>query len=304
MLRYGYYWRMLELAFSRLTRVWLHPGFIYNRSAIKKESDEVIAVTHEFVQEALIDSWKRRKFMKNGHDDFVPVIDRLSAFVEHNPGVINPEDLVNHILTLIPASADTFSIITSFAAMCFGMYPEYQEKAAREIGAIIGDEPRDVTLKDINKMEYLDMCIKDVLRLFPIAPYILRRTLEDYILDKWTIPKSTAIVVPIFNLHRDPYYWENPEHFHPDHFLPEAVQKRHVYAYLPFSAGPRGCIGKIFANILLKVFMANVLQRFEIFAEGKVPDIELSCDISTRPKKGYHCTLQKRQWSTAKSTMK
>lgn len=63
------------------------------------------------------------------------------------------------------------------------------------------------------------------------------------LVDGKIVPKGCAIVVPIFTIHRDPKYWQTPDHFNPDNFLPEIVNKRHTYAYLPFSAGPRGCIG-------------------------------------------------------------
>lgn len=82
---------------------------------------------------------------------------------------------------------------------------------------------------------------------------LIQQKFIDTFLDKWVIPRGAAIVVPIYFLHRDPEFWANPEHFHPDNFLPEVTQKRHPYAYLPFSAGPRGCIGKHKSNYLFIV---------------------------------------------------
>ncbi|CAH1163422.1 unnamed protein product [Phaedon cochleariae] len=290
---------MYDLAYARMTKVWLQPDFIYNRLSLKTKSDAVHADLKDFIQEALIDSWKRRKITKTEvTEQFVPTIDRLLEVVENNQDIMNNEDLVHHLITLFAASDDTFAIIASFTAVCFGMYHEYQKKAAEEIRTIIGKEPKPITMEDIYKLKYLDMCIKDIMRLFTIAPYILRRNSEDFQLDKWTLPRGAAIVIPIHHLHRDPTHWENPDHFHPNHFLPEAVQKRHIYAYLPFSSGPRGCIGKMMANVLLKVFLVQLLQKFEIQAEGKVPDITLCCDISVRPREGYICTLKKRNWNT------
>lgn len=121
-------------------------------------------------------------------------------------------------------------------------------------------------------------------------------------------------MVPIFTIHRDSNYWQTPDEFNPDNFLPELVNKRHTYAFLPFSAGPRGCIGtlnklraskllntkiagKILANVTLKIFACNLLQRFEIEADGKVSDLELKMEITTRPKHGYNLRLKKRVWT-------
>lgn len=67
---------------------------------------------------------------------------------------------------------------------------------------------------------------------------------EFIVADKWTIPPGCTIAVSIFCAHRDPNYWEKPEEYYPEHFSSEAVLNRHPYAYVPFSAGPRRCIGK------------------------------------------------------------
>lgn len=127
--------------------------------------------------------------------------------------------------------------------MCLGMKPEYQKKAAEEVREVLGVEKREITYEELSNLKYIEMCIREVLRLFPIAPFILRRSTEQFKIDNITYPPGCAIGIAIFNLHRSPEYWENPEDFYPDHFLPEAVEKRPSYTFLPFSAGTRGCIG-------------------------------------------------------------
>lgn len=71
-------------------------------------------------------------------------------------------------------SEDTITVICSFALVLFGMYPNIQNKVVEELEEILGDSNRDIQLEDIEKLNYLEMCIKDVLRLFPIAPFIMR----------------------------------------------------------------------------------------------------------------------------------
>lgn len=119
--------------------------------------------------------------------------------------------------------------------------------------------PDNITIEDLNKLTYLDRCVRDVIRLFPIAPYILRRVNEDFELDSFIIPKGVGFMVPIFNLHRDPKYWQKPNEFYPDHFLDESVKKRPIYCYVPFSAGPRSCIGKKIRRV---IFYLNYLFIF------------------------------------------
>ncbi|XP_050308845.1 cytochrome P450 4C1-like isoform X2 [Anthonomus grandis grandis] len=281
-----------NFGFSRIVKPYLQPNVIFNLTPYKKEQDRLQSILKTAIKRMVEESNRRRKIQKL--NDFYPVIDRIADYIQDNPGVISEEVFMDHILTLHAAAEDTLTIISCFLSICFGMYPEYQEIAANEVRKIMGDSPRAVAPEDISQLKYLDMCIKEALRLFPIAPVILRKCSEDFQLDKWLIPNDCAIAVPIFSIHRDERYWEHPDHFYPDHFLPEVVNKRHVYAYIPFSAGPRGCIGKILANTGLKVFICNLLQRFEIEADGKLPDLELKMDISTRPKRGYFLRLKKR----------
>lgn len=154
------------------------------------------------------------------------------------------------------------------------MYPEIQSKVANELVNVFGPTPRYVEKEDLAKLTYLDMCIKDIMRLFPIAPFLMRKTIEDcevgrynlysfisnlivqsvFVLcfaDGYQIPKDCSVIICIFGIHRSAKHWERPNEFYPEHFLPEAVAKRHPFCYIPFSAGPRMCIGKttfIFEN--------------------------------------------------------
>lgn len=106
------------------------------------------------------------------------------------------------------------------------------------------DNKPTIDLSDLSKLTYLDMCLKESMRLFPIAPFIFRDTNEEFQLEKLTIPENVTVALSIYHAHRNPEFWKKPNEFFPDHFLPEAVSKRHPFAFLPFSAGPRKCIGK------------------------------------------------------------
>ncbi|KAF2895429.1 hypothetical protein ILUMI_10744 [Ignelater luminosus] len=286
-----------QIGYKRIMRPWLHPDIIYNCTSGKKQQDHVVKVTTTFVKEAIDTARSRIKKRKNAENgQTTAIIDQIGELIEKDRESMTDVDFLYHMYTLYLASEDTMTVITAILCVCLGMYPEYQKKASEEIREVFGETPRDVTYHDITKLQYLDMCVRDVLRLIPIAPFIVRKAIEDFHIDNWTIPKECAIFVSIFDVHRDPEHWDNPNHFHPDHFLPEVVTKRHPYAYVPFSAGPRGCVGKILAFIGLKLIMANILQRFEIEADGKFSDIVLRSDITVRSQSGYRVRLKKRMW--------
>lgn len=114
-------------------------------------------------------------------------------------------------------------------------------------------------------MKYLERIIKEVERLYPSVPLIARELHEDLKLpEDYIVPKGTQIVINMYSLHRDPTIWKNPETFNPDNFLPEATQSRNPYAFVPFSAGARNCIGQKYAMLAMKITLSAILRQYQI----------------------------------------
>ena len=102
---------------------------------------------------------------------------------------------------------------------------------------------RTITLEDLPKLKYTERVIKETLRIFPGAPFIGRVVEEDITLPDLVIPKGSNLAIGYLHLHRSPKYWDDPLKFDPDRFLPERSLNRHPYTWLPFSGGPRNCVG-------------------------------------------------------------
>ena len=124
-------------------------------------------------------------------------------------------------------------------------------------------------MNDLCELKYLECCIKEALRLFPSVPIMARKLREDTVirkshnkyisnyvptqinqlfhltLDDYILPANTTVLLVTYVLHRDPNYYPDPELFQPERFFEENSRGRHPYVYVPFSAGPRNCIGKI-----------------------------------------------------------
>lgn len=101
------------------------------------------------------------------------------------------------------------------------------------------------TTRSLNSMKYLEACIKEALRLYPSVPFIARKLNEDVPLSHYVLPRDTEVIIVLYNLHRDPKVFPRPEIYNPDRFFfPENSVGRNPYAYIPFSAGPRNCIGE------------------------------------------------------------
>lgn len=130
------------------------------------------------------------------------------------------------------------------------IYPDTQEKLFDEIQSVVPDPDMDVTQEDIKNMPYLDAFIKESLRFFPVVPFLTRILKEDMCLGEVTIPKGTEYIMDIWNIHRIQSNWKfDAAKFNPENFFPQNAIARHPYSYVPFSAGPRNCIG-IYRSII------------------------------------------------------
>jgi len=192
---------------------------------------------------------------------------------------IAPNELCDHILTFIGAGHETTAttLLWMFHELC--EHPEIQEKIQKEIdatllGTVKGKNKRSLTSADVKScFPYLKMVLKETMRLHPAAPNLARSCAEDVQIGDVLVPKGSTVVVNIYNLHRNPEYWPEPLKFDPERFA-EGKTLKHPFSYVPFSAGPRNCIGQRFAILEAVALSVNILGRFSLSmgeeAKGKI----------------------------------
>ncbi|KAG1442292.1 hypothetical protein G6F56_011125 [Rhizopus delemar] len=166
---------------------------------------------------------------------------------QRGEAMVTPVELRQNIAVFFLAGLETTSIALSFCLYNLAKDKHIQNKLRNEIIDIMGDEPVDVipTLEELRRMDYLNLIIKENLRLYgPVDEPIPRITAEDVNLAGTFIPKGTDINLDLQCLHRDPTIWQNPEKFIPERFQEGGEQSSHEgFTYLPFSSGSRQCIG-------------------------------------------------------------
>ncbi|MBZ3870677.1 Cytochrome P450 4X1 [Sciurus carolinensis] len=145
----------------------------------------------------------------------------------------------------------------------------------------------------LSEMSYTTMCIMEMFRLIPPVPSISRELSKPLTFpDGRSLPAGMTVVLSIWGLHHNPAVWKSPKIFDPLRFTKENSDQRHPYAFLPFSSGPRNCIGQQFAMLELKVAIALILLRFKVTPDLTRPPA-FSDHIILKPKHGIHLHLKK-----------
>ncbi|KAL1422671.1 hypothetical protein MTO96_003849 [Rhipicephalus appendiculatus] len=190
------------------------------------------------------------------------------------------DEVKKDIDTIIFGGNDTTTSAMSWAFYLLGLHPDKQAKVHAELDEVFGtDRDRDVTKADVNQLKYLECCIKETLRLFPSIPLIGRHLEEDLVIDGYRIPKGANVYINLFSLHQNPKYFKDPQSFIPERFMTEEFTARHPYSYLPFSGGPKNCIGQRFA--LLEVQGDHGQTATQVF--GRIDaSRSTSCESATR----------------------
>uniref|UniRef100_F7ARH8 Cytochrome P450 family 4 subfamily F member 127, pseudo n=1 Tax=Equus caballus TaxID=9796 RepID=F7ARH8_HORSE len=167
---------------------------------------------------------------------------------------------------------DTTASGLSWVLCNLARHPEHQERCRQEVRELLRErEPEEIEWDDLAQLPFLTMCIKESLRLHPPTMGISRCCTQDIVLpDGRVIPKGVICIISIFGTHHNPSVCPDPEVYDPFCFDPENIKERPL-AFIPFSAGPRNCIGQTCAMTEMKVVLALMLLRFRVLPAGEEP---------------------------------
>ncbi|XP_033752184.1 cytochrome P450 3A11-like isoform X2 [Pecten maximus] len=218
---------------------------------------------------------ERRQNKETGRADFLQLMidsqegkedsDKSNDSTDHKVSGqkgISFEGILGNAEIFFAAGYETTSITLTMNAFNLAMNPDCQERLRQEIKEKIGDDMVDY--ENVQKLEYLDMCISETLRMYPPAMRIERVCVKTTKVKDITIPAGMAISVPVYAMHHDPEVWEKPDVFNPERFSPTEKAKTDSLDYIPFGHGPRNCIGMRLALIEAKMATAYVVRKFPV----------------------------------------
>lgn len=170
------------------------------------------------------------------------------------------------------------------------IHQDVQDRVYDEIRTHV-DDLDQLDYDTLTKLDYTERTIKETMRMFPLAQGILRETDDDIQLSKCVIPKGSVLLLGVFKMHRNPDIWGPTANvFDPDRFLPDLMAERHPYAFLPFSAGPRNCVGAKYAMLAMKMMLCHMLMAYRLSTSIRMSDITLKFEVMLKMKN--HCLLK------------
>lgn len=246
-------------------------------------------------------SRERSQSMPTGCATFLDVL--LTAKTDDGKP-LTADDIREEVDTFIFEGHDTTSAGMTWFLYLIGCHPKAQARIHEELDEVIGDR-EVVTMDDLGKLVYLEAAITEALRMVGPVPFIGRIMEEDTVIAGVTIPAGVEILVPPLAMHHTGANWVDDHLFRPERFLAEGYHgqdagetatggiaaapkkggKHPPFSYVPFSAGPRGCIGRTFAIMEEKVVLSAMLKRYRVLTP---PDQEVvpSMEIITKPRDG------------------
>lgn len=217
----------------------------------------------------------------------------LSAVDPESGRRMSDEQVVDNLLTFVMAGHETTALGLAWTFHLLAAHPEIEARVLAEIEAVTG-EAGAVLPEHVASLAFTRQVFQEAMRLYPPAAIIPRVALADFRLGQHTIPAGAAIYVPVYAVHRHVSLWEEPERFDPGRFDPERAKGRHRYAYMPFGAGPRTCIGSAFAMLEAVAILGVLLKGFSLRrADASEPKPKLH--ITLRPDRKLRMTGVRRR---------
>ncbi|MBM4782116.1 MAG: cytochrome P450 [Archangiaceae bacterium] len=212
-----------------------------------------------------VDALIERRRQRPPGDDLLGLLLDANQAQQTSTSVMRDE-----VLSMVVAGHETTAVELGWILWLLSTHPEVLEQVEAELDAVLGDAP--ITLEKTRELPVLTRTLQEVLRLYPAVWALAREAEAADELCGFPIAAGSRVFFSPFAVHRNPKYWDNPEGFDPDRFLPERSVGRPKFAYFPFSGGQRKCIGDQFTMLELTTVLATVLRayRFEL-KEGTEP---------------------------------
>ncbi len=274
--------RFIELFYNRISGL---PVPAWLPTKVNREMRRQIAIIEAWLSPMIAE----RKAESRSYGDVLSML--IEAQKSDSTGLLTDRQVRTEIMNLFAAGYEVVAHTLAFTLYLVSKNPAVNDRMQTELDLVFGREP--ISLDGVGQLKYLEMVLKESMRLLPVTTVVSRQTAAKAELKGYTLPKRRLVLLSPWVLQRNEAYFPEPLTFQPERFDPENGQEIKKYAYLPFSTGPRICIGNAFAMMQMKINLATIWQRYRL---THAPDhtFEPFYAFNTRPKNGLPMIVHQR----------
>ncbi len=258
---------------------------------VTKDTARNLQFAYKFRQlgKVIVELVKRRRENGEEHPDFLGML--MTARDKETGDAMSERELIDEVMTLVVAGHETTASGLNWTWYLLSQHPEVDEKLHAELAATPVEESPG--LGRMEALAYTHQVIDEALRMYPPGWLLSRRTIGPDTLAGYEIPAATSVMLSPYLLHRHPQYWKEPDAFRPERFAPDHEAERPRFAYMPFAAGPRHCIGESLALYEMLMHLYKVARRYRLTYVADRP-IELEAQINLRTRHPLFMKLERR----------
>lgn len=261
-----YVLKLGEIWSKRNRKLWLFPDIIFYNTKWGRQFKDHCDKVHK-IAEDIIKNRQQEIDQLDGMSErpYLDFLDLLLQAKDEDGNKLTKFEIRNEVDTFLFEGHDTTASSTSWLLYLLAQHQNYQQKVQDELDTIWANKATEWTQwEDLPHFEYLTMCLKESLRDSSTVPLIQRLVQREMTIDGKVFPQNTLFTIAINSVHHNPAVWENPEEYRPERFSQENISNIDNFSYIPFSAGPRNCIGQHFALNEEKVILSRVLRHFSV----------------------------------------
>jgi len=231
----------------------------------------------------------QRRASGERHDDLLSLM-LDSADPETGTGLTDDE-VIDNLLTFIAAGHETTALALTWTFYLLSQHPQIEARMLAEIAAVTGGA--ELAAEHVAQLTYVNQVVRESMRIYPPVAALGREAMAPFAVGPHQVHAGDRVVVPIYALHHHTLLWDAPTRFDPERFTPEAIKARHRFAWMPFGAGPRICIGLQFALLEAVAILGTLLPAVHLRAQAGYVPVPKS-RITMRPRDGMPMVIERR----------
>lgn len=255
-----------DIYMERMYNIFLWPNFIFRLTKKGRRCEDSIFFIRDLIRKEIIKRINFSDTVMNNNENVknFKIIDLYIYSLKRKVPKMTIETIVDEVLMFIEAGSEPTSNQLSWILYEIGKHVNIQKNIQKELDEIVTSDDCCLTIENLNKMHYLDCVIKESLRMHPSIPITERFSKKEHRFGNHVFSKNSSYFILFFKLHQNSDLFPKPDIFDPNRFLPENSAGLPPFSYLPFSAGRRMCLGKYFAMLQMKIYIANILKLYNI----------------------------------------